>query len=43
MFANMYLTYEALSEGMQRLLAGWQAVNVARPRRITLKTREADA
>ena len=29
MFANMYLAYEALSEGMQRLLGGLRAVNVA--------------
>jgi taurine dioxygenase len=29
MFANMYLAYEALSEGMQRLLAGLRALNVA--------------
>ena len=29
MFANMYLAYEALSDGMQRLLGGLRAVNVA--------------
>jgi taurine dioxygenase len=40
MFANMYLAYEALSEGMQRLLGSLQAVNVA-GKAITLKTREA--
>ena len=39
MFANMYLAYEALSEGMQRLLAGLRAVNVA-GKPVTLKTRE---
>jgi taurine dioxygenase len=40
MFASMYLAYEALSEGMQRLLGSLQAVNVA-GKAITLKTREA--
>jgi taurine dioxygenase len=40
MFANMYLAYEALSEGMQRLLAGLRAVNVA-GKPATLRTREA--
>jgi taurine dioxygenase len=39
MFANMYLAYEALSKGMQRLLAGLRAVNVA-GKPATLKTRE---
>jgi taurine dioxygenase len=39
MFANMYLAYEALSDGMQRLLAGLRAVNVA-GKPVTLKTRE---
>ncbi len=39
MFANMYLAYEALSDGMQRLLAGLRAVNVA-GKSATLKTRE---
>jgi hypothetical protein len=39
MFANMYLAYEALLEGMQRLLAGLRAVNVA-GKPVTLKTRE---
>ena len=29
MFASMYLAYEALSEGMQRMLGNLQAVNVA--------------
>jgi taurine dioxygenase len=29
MFANMYLAYEALSEGMRRLLDGLRALNVA--------------
>jgi taurine dioxygenase len=40
MFANMYLAYEALSEGLQRLLAGLRAVNVA-GKQATLRTREA--
>jgi taurine dioxygenase len=40
MFASTYLAYEALSEGMQRLLGSLQAVNVA-GKAITLKTREA--
>jgi taurine dioxygenase len=39
MFANMYLAYEALSDGMQRLLAGLRAVTVA-GKPVTLKTRE---
>ena len=39
MFANMYLAYEALSDGMRRLLAGLRAVNVA-GKSATLKTRE---
>ena len=39
MFANMHLAYEALSKGMQRLLAGVRAVNVA-GKPVTLKTRE---
>jgi taurine dioxygenase len=39
MFANMYLAYEALSEGMRRLLAGLRAVNVA-GKPATLKTRD---
>jgi taurine dioxygenase len=39
MFANMYLGYEALSEGMQRLLAGLRAVNVA-GKPAVLRTRE---
>src|SRR5919106_2075413 len=39
MFANMYLAYEALSEGMQRLLAGLRAVNVA-GKPVTLKSRQ---
>ena len=29
MFANMYLAYEALSDGMRRLLGGLRALNVA--------------
>jgi taurine dioxygenase len=29
LFANMYLAYEALSEGMQRMLAGLKAVNTS--------------
>jgi alpha-ketoglutarate-dependent taurine dioxygenase len=40
MFASMYHAYEALSDGMQRLLASLRAVNVA-GKAITLKTREA--
>ncbi|HEX6113235.1 MAG TPA: TauD/TfdA family dioxygenase [Geminicoccaceae bacterium] len=39
MFANMYLAFEALSEGMQRLLAGLRAVNVA-GKPAVLRTRE---
>jgi taurine dioxygenase len=39
MFANMYLAYEALSEGMRRLLSGLRAVNVA-GKPIALQTRE---
>jgi taurine dioxygenase len=39
MFANTYLAYEALSEGMQSLLAGLRAVNVA-GKPGTLRTRE---
>jgi taurine dioxygenase len=39
MFANMYLAYETLSEGMRRLLDGLRAVNVA-GKPVTLKTRE---
>ena len=39
MFANMYLAYETLSEGMRRLLDGLQGVNVA-GKPVTLKTRE---
>jgi taurine dioxygenase len=39
MFANMYLAYETLSEGMRRLLDGLQGVNVA-GKPATLKTRE---
>ena len=39
MFANMYLAYETLSEGMRRLLDGLRAVNVA-GKPATLKTRE---
>jgi taurine dioxygenase len=39
MFANMYLAYETLSDGMRRLLEGLRAVNVA-GKPVTLKTRE---
>ena len=39
MFANMYLAYETLSEGMRRLLEGLRGVNVA-GKPATLKTRE---
>jgi taurine dioxygenase len=39
MFANMYLAFEVLSDGMQRLLSGLRAINVA-GKPITLKTRE---
>ncbi len=39
LFANMYLAYEALSEGMQRLLAGLKAVNVA-GKAVALQTRQ---
>jgi taurine dioxygenase len=39
MFANMYLAYEMLSEGMRRLLDGLFGVNVA-GKPVTLKTRE---
>jgi alpha-ketoglutarate-dependent taurine dioxygenase len=39
LFANMYLAYETLSEGMRRLLDGLEAVNVA-GKPVTLKTRE---
>jgi taurine dioxygenase len=39
LFANMYLAYEGLSEGMQRLLDGLKAVNVA-GKPVTLKTRQ---
>jgi taurine dioxygenase len=39
MFANMYLAYETLSEGMRRLLDGLAGVNVA-GKPVTLKTRE---
>jgi taurine dioxygenase len=39
MFANMYLAYEALSEGMQRLLGGLRAVNVA-GKPVARQTRE---
>ena len=39
MFANMYLAYETLSEGMRRLLDGLRGVNVA-GKPVTLKTRE---
>ena len=39
LFANMYLAYETLSEGMRRLLEGLRGVNVA-GKAVTLKTRE---
>jgi taurine dioxygenase len=39
LFANMYLAYETLSEGMRRLLEGLRGVNVA-GKPATLKTRE---
>jgi taurine dioxygenase len=39
MFANMYLAYETLSDGMRRLLEGLRGVNVA-GKPVTLKTRE---
>jgi taurine dioxygenase len=39
MFANLYLAYEALSEGMQRLLGSLRAVNVA-GKPAALQTRE---
>jgi taurine dioxygenase len=39
MFANMYLAYQALSDGMRRLLEGLRGVNVA-GKPVTLKTRE---
>jgi taurine dioxygenase len=39
MFANTYLAYEALSEGMQRLLGGLRALNVAN-KPIAQQTRE---
>ena len=39
MFANMYLAYESLSEGMRRLLDGLKAVNVA-GKAVALQTRE---
>jgi len=39
MFANMYLAYEALSPGMQRILAGLRAVNSSRKADVT-RTRE---
>ena len=39
LFANMYLAYETLSEGMRRLLDGLRAVNVA-GKPATLRTRE---
>jgi taurine dioxygenase len=39
LFANMYLAYETLSEGMRRLLDGLRGVNVA-GKPVTLKTRE---
>jgi taurine dioxygenase len=39
MFANMYLAYEALSEGLQRLLGGLRALNVAN-KPIAQQTRE---
>lgn len=39
LFANMYLAYEALSEGMQRMLAGLKAVNTSAKANAS-KTRE---
>ena len=39
LFANMYLAYEALSPGMQRILAGLRAVNSSRKADVT-RTRE---
>jgi taurine dioxygenase len=39
MFANMHLAYEALSDGMQRLLSSLRAVNVA-GKPVALQTRE---
>ncbi|MGH6895569.1 MAG: TauD/TfdA dioxygenase family protein [Geminicoccaceae bacterium] len=39
MFANMYLAYETLSDGMRRLLEDLRGVNVA-GKPVTLKTRE---
>jgi alpha-ketoglutarate-dependent taurine dioxygenase len=39
MFANMYLAYETLSEGMRRLLDGLNAVNVA-GKAVALQTRQ---
>ena len=39
LFANMYLAYEALSPGMQRLLAGLRAVNSSQKADVT-RTRE---
>jgi taurine dioxygenase len=42
LFANMYLAYEALSPGMQRLLDGLIAVN-ARPESTSIKRRLANA
>jgi taurine dioxygenase len=39
LFANMYLAYETLSDGMRRLLEGLRGVNVA-GKPVTLKTRE---
>lgn len=39
LFANMYLAYESLSEGMQRMLAGLKAVNTSAKANAS-KTRE---
>ena len=39
LFANMYLAYETLSEGMQRMLAGLKAVNISTKANAS-KTRE---
>ena len=39
LFANMYLAYETLSPGMQRILAGLRAVNSSRKADVT-RTRE---